>query len=50
MNYTIYPRSNNQNYNRKLKPNIQNESVRHHTLVYKVFQLETLNGATLKKF
>jgi hypothetical protein len=35
---------------RKLQPNIQNETVRYHTLVYKVFQLEYLNGATLKKF
>jgi hypothetical protein len=37
--------------NRKITTQyIQNESVRHHTLVYKVFQLETLKRPTLTKF
>jgi hypothetical protein len=36
--------------NRNITTQYTNESVRHHTLVYEVFQLETLNRATLTIF
>jgi hypothetical protein len=35
--------SNYETNNRKIQSNIQNESVGHHTLVYEVKQLESLN-------